>query len=295
MTDMDASLLDTWVRPGGGRPPVADGQRWVETRWGRLHVLDRGDPTARPVLLVPDPPNVVGHLTPLIEDLSRDHRVIAFELPGFGFSKPAPDFRFTIEQAAATIIELLERLTLKDAILAVTCVSVYPALRAAVLRPDLIAGLVLGQASTVAEAKVWAGRVDFKGMIGTPVLGQLLMGIAGGVIAGLWYPRAAARGFAYQPLLQQAKVALADGARFALASAFQALQRDTSPDSSFCAKQPAIILWGEADRTHRRSNPQGLAAYLHDPVFRPLAGCGHFPDLEAPQAFAQAVRDVLPS
>lgn len=56
------------------------------------------------------PPNTIEHLQPLIDDLVRDHRVVAFDLPGFGFSRAKPGYRFSIDPGAETIIELLEHL-----------------------------------------------------------------------------------------------------------------------------------------------------------------------------------------
>ena len=47
-------------------------------------------PSGVPVL-APDPPNVIEHLSPLVDALSTSHRVVCVELPSFGFSSGGAD------------------------------------------------------------------------------------------------------------------------------------------------------------------------------------------------------------
>lgn len=52
---------------------------------------------------------------------------------------------------------------------------------------------------------------------------------------------------------------------------------------------PGVILFGEADRSHRRSDPESLRRYLPNATVHRLPRAGHFPELEGLDAFEQAV------
>lgn|GEM_PF-3508889 len=81
------------------------GVRLVPTAAGRVRLRDnRGPgPTVVPAC---DPPNVIEHYDTLFELLGTTHRVICLELPGFGFSRPAPGFG--LPEYAGTVAEVLD-------------------------------------------------------------------------------------------------------------------------------------------------------------------------------------------
>ncbi len=56
-------------------------------------------------------------------------------------------------------------------------------------------------------------------------------------------------------------------------------------------RAPILVLWGEADRLPGTRVATGLhlAAKLPGAQFHALADAGHFPQLEQPQAFAEAL------
>ena len=288
---VNAAWIDRLRRVRRVRPPELEGGRWLETRAGRLRAVERGDPGAPPVLLVPDPPNGLEQLAPLIADLARDRRVLAVEAPGFGYSGTAPGYGFGLEAMADLLVELLEGLG-RPAVLGLTCVVTLAGLRAAHRRPDLVSGLVLGQTAGPAELLAWARRVDPWGLVGTPVVGQLLVRSFAPRVARAWYRAALPRDADPAPLLDPALEALARGARFPLASSFQALRRADLRPEGLTSQAPAVVLFGTADRTHRRTDPASVLALVPRAELRRLEGCGHFPDLERVDAFAAAVREV---
>lgn len=58
---------------------------------------------------------------------------------------------------------------------------------------------------------------------------------------------------------------------------------------------PTLVLAGEDDSVAPPAESTALAAALPDAVARVLAGCGHFPMIEAAEQFAAAIREFLPS
>jgi pimeloyl-ACP methyl ester carboxylesterase len=59
------------------------------------------------------------------------------------------------------------------------------------------------------------------------------------------------------------------------------------------ASLPALVVWGEQDRLVPLAHAQAYVAGLPDARLALFAGAGHFPYLESPDAFAQAVKGFL--
>lgn len=284
---MNASLLDS-VRLSLRRVPLPDlgvgldGFTTVDLPLARLRVLDRGRGPA--VVLIPDPPNLIEHHAAMIRALESHCRVICFDPPGFGFSRPKRGFGFGVDEQASVIVSLFERLGIRDVVLGATCVLGFAAARAAKLRPDLIDRLVLGQVPSEAQARQWMRRVDFKGMVGTPVIGQLLMMALPTRIAKSWYGAALRKGAPIDPMFEPTQRAFRLGAAYCLASSFQALNAAPFPDISGL-EQAVTICWGSEDRTHRRTDPRSFLEHASHARHVTFEGCGHFPDLEQPDEF----------
>jgi pimeloyl-ACP methyl ester carboxylesterase len=56
---------------------------------------------------------------------------------------------------------------------------------------------------------------------------------------------------------------------------------------------PALVLWGEADRVVTPEYGRAFAAAIPASRFATLAGAGHLPHLEQPEAFARGVLDFI--
>jgi pimeloyl-ACP methyl ester carboxylesterase len=261
-----------------------------------IRIRDSGADSGLPaVVLACDPPNVVEHYDALVEMLAGRYRVVCCELPGFGFSRPARGFGFTLAEYERVTEQLLDDLHVPQAVLGFPCVWGYVALRLAVRRPDLVRGLVLAQAPHWSEEIAWARRLDPTGLIGRPYVGQLLMAVSAERVARGWYRAAlppAASATTTAGFTGPAVRALRAGGLFCLASLTQAwfgratteLMHDLPP-----ATQPAVLLWGRADRTHRRSDPESVRPYLADGQVLTYPDAGHFPELERPERLLEAL------
>ncbi|HEY9839409.1 MAG: alpha/beta fold hydrolase [Candidatus Sericytochromatia bacterium] len=252
----------------------------------RLHVSGQGRHT---VLLCPDPPNGLEHYTGLIGLLAPEYRVIAFEAPGFGYSVPALSFDYTISAGARLIGEVLDHTRTDEAILALPCVAGLHALAFALDHPERVTGLLAIQTPDWEQLLKWKKRTDSNQLMALPHLGQLVLGLAGEPIQQIWYKIAepdTARRAELIRIQRQRR-----GCLFCLASALQALK---GPDP-FAGRQlalPAAILWGGADKSHRRTPADTIARYLTDPVLTSLPAAGHFPELTEPARFQAALADL---
>jgi len=170
--------------------PLVYENKWLNSGLGTVRYIVSGQLQRPSVMLMPDPPSSIEQMAPDIEMLSIYFRAIAFDAPGFGCSRDSGKINFSISHDAQIIIEILQALCAEGAILAMTCISALPAVYAANLRPDLVAGLVLGQTPSIEEAKHWANGVDVGGLLGTPYIAQAVLKVVRGKISKKWYESA---------------------------------------------------------------------------------------------------------
>lgn len=289
-----ASYLDKppIVRPH--RSPVSTFQsQWIKLQRGTMRYIQTGNLNShKTVVMMPDPPNTIEHMSEVIRLLSDDFRVIVFDGLGFGFSTASYAHNFSMQHNVDMIVELLHKLKVENAILALTCVAALPGLMVAKQHPRLVSGLVLGQAPSIDEARNWMKRVDFKGLMATPFVGQLALKLARKPILKEWYKNALPKGADIKEMSDIAFESFAQGARFSLASIIQAFNVTTLTPDQLIVEQNAILLWGSLDRSHRKTNKRETLDYLPNGQMVELDDCAHFPDIEKPEAFASAIREI---
>lgn len=256
-------------------------------RASRAVIRVRRGGRGRTLVLAPDPPNVIEHHERVVELLARSFQVVCLEMPGFGFSKPHRGYAFTIDDTAQAMIEVLEQVARPPYVLALPCAAGLVSLEIARRQPGLVSHLITLQTGSWSEEVRWSRRVDPGGLIGIPYLGQALVRLGRRRLAGKWYRAAAARRDDAELFTAAALNAYDRGARYCLASVFQALQR--SPLPRFVLPQPALCLWGTEDQTHRYTDKRSIQEYLPAARFVEMPGAGHFPDLEQPERFAELV------
>ena len=261
----------------------------LTTLEGPVRVLDTLGP--RPaVVLVPDGPNVIEHYAGIVERLSVTHRVVVFDLPGFGFSFPQARYQHALAQGASVILGVLESLDLRQVTLACSCVNGFYALSAAKLdRGRRIHRLVLSQTPSLADMRAWTARIVPK-PLALPVLGQLLQYTQRKRAAAGWYHVALARKEDRPRFKALAATALDHGGCFCLASVVQGMSSEPEePDILQGISVPVTLIWGAQDRSHKPTKPHSLLRLIPHARTRLLTGCGHFPDLEDEDAFIDVI------
>lgn len=262
-----------------GRLPTCS----IDTPVGRVRAYDSG--SAKPcVIFVPDGPNVIEHYDVLIDLLSRELRVVCFDLPGFGFSFPQSSYAHSLDEGARAVLGVMDSLGIRKAALAFSCANGFYALRAARIAPERITSLVLSQTPSLAAMHAWTNRI-IPWPLRIPVLGQLSAWLFRTRAAHGWYGMALPRTTPAKPFQDKALAALSGGACFCLAGVVQGLCRENVASLSG-VRTPCTMIWGAKDRSHRHTDPMSLRDLVPEADIVHFGDCGHFPDIEQPERFA---------
>lgn len=283
------SLLTRLSHRDAAPASYARATRLIRTRRGWIHSLDTGSPNdGRPcVMLTPDGPNVLAHLMPLVARLAPNVRVVAFEMPGFGRSLPQPRYSHSLDEGAGVVLGVMDALGVANATLAFSCANGFYALRAARHAPSRVRSLVLAQTPSLAAMHNWARR-NVPRPLHWPVLGQIASWVKRRRAVEAWYARALPPGEDSRPWREIALHALDQGGCFCLASVVQGLMRER-PGLSHPLDIPITLAWGGADRSHRNTDPCSILEDAPGAEIVRFDDCGHFPDIEQPQRYAQLV------
>ena len=267
-------------------PPTALPTRWVDTSQGAIRVFDSGGDKPC-IVLSPDGPNVIEHYEDVIELLAPHFRVLCFDMPGFGFSAPGSAYDHSLQRGATVMRELMDQLGVAKATIALSCANGFYAIRLAQLAPQRVERLVLSQTPSLQAMHRWTDRVVPK-VLKVPLLGQVLSRVFRQKMATAWYHVALPKTTPAAPFNNVARRALRCGGCFSLAGVVQGLSREPA-GAARLQGVPYTVLWGTQDRSHRFTSPTAILDDVPHAQIIVLSDCGHFPDLESPQRFVQAV------
>lgn len=245
------------------------------------------------VVLAPDPPNGLEHLGPLIDAVAEHHPVLAFEPPGFGWSKPSPDFDGSLIASARLVHDLFDRLGVESAIVAFPCLMGFVAIEAAARDPVRIRACMLSQTPSWEAAQRWVDRVDRGGRLRRPVTGQLALHAAEGRIIDHWYAVAEPDDARRESYLDIARRRRKNGAMFGLASALQGIFSSPGPFVGMHLHPTTVVLWGVEDRTYPEQDADSILLDLPGATVIPLEDAGHFPELTHPEIFLRAIDGIV--
>lgn len=264
--------------------------RMVDVDGNVLRVLDVGDADGQaPIVLAADAPVVLEHMIPLAEALQGRRRVVALEMPGFGFSRPHRDYRFTLPEQVGVLLGLLDALGVGRAHLAFTCVNALVAAALAKRAPERVERLTLGQLPSLHEYRRWAARIDFKvagvSVLGTPGVGQVLMAAAPSFVAGKWFRGVSGPTADTETYTRVARKAYREGGTFCLAALNQTMYDVTAADIGPLSV-PTTFLWGAADRSHCATKRDTCLEIAPHAAVRSFEDLGHCFDIEDPARVA---------
>ena len=289
---MFTSTLDSWLANralksrrkarAANASPLAFSM--IDSSAGQIRCVDSGG-QGPVVVFVPDGPNVIEHYQQLIDQISQTCRVICFDMPGFGFSIPSPDYSHSLREGAATVISVLDYFEIDNATLAFSCANGFYALRAAAQFPGRICGLVLSQTPSMIAMHAWTARI-VPWPLKIPVIGQITGWLFRERAAVGWYRAALPRSTDATSFRNLARASLRCGGCFSLAGVVQGLLKEA--DAKFdIASVPCTLFWGKQDRSHRLTNSLSLLDVVPHAEVIELEVCGHFPDLEAGRRYTQ--------
>ena len=276
-------------------PPTG---RFIEVDGVRLHYTDRGE--GSPVVLIHG--NAVTgsdwDTSGVADLLLREHRVIIFDRPGFGYSTRPRGRMWTAAQQAELLHQALQRLGVERPVVVGHSWGTMVALELAARHPADTAGLVL-----VSGYYFWTLRPDVLLVAAgaVPILGDILR-----------YTISPLLGRLQMPLLQWAMFSPARipdrfRAEYSPAMALRPGQiRATSVDGVLMIPGalglrddyrnldlPVAIIAGDSDKVVFKRRSERLAASIRGSTLRIIEGAGHMVHHFASRQVAQAVEDVL--
>lgn len=281
MTPAALDRLLWWSRTS---PPAQPQTTLVRTEVADVRLRDTGG-VAPTVVFFCDPPVMVDHYDALIAAMGTDVRVVVVELPGHGFSRPTSTEALGFSRAVDAVELALSQQVGGPMVLCGPCVCGFVATELAQRGVLPVAGLVLSQTPDLAGMLAWTERMDPKGRLRTPYLGQLLTRLSARRLAAWWFRYATARATDHHAMTATTTDALAAGGRFPLATM---LQRWRTGPRDHGLELPTLAVWGQQDRSHTGTPRTSTQAHAPGAQLVTLEQCGHFPELEDPAAFAEA-------
>lgn len=288
--------IDTWngaskmAQFRSGWPANASGNvRFHQTPKVQYRYLDEGDgPT---IIFTVDPPMTIEVYSPLIAAFSVQFRVVVVELPAMGFSAARCGYDFGFRETNDDLASFIRTVCGEGSIFAFSCAAGLAAIDIAHRMPELASHLCLIQAGGTKAFAIWKSARDPKGILGRPIIGQLVMRCMARHRMPQWFRLSVGRTEQIEHFCTCAELSFAHGALWSLASAYQLYlaHRQELPQP----RQPMLSIWGSADRSHPASNAHSLTRLycgVHSVSFDQL---GHTPELEDPALVLAAITAFL--
>lgn len=229
-----------------------------------------------------------------LEPFSKQYRIYALDLKGFGFSGK-PDSEYTTDEYVDFVIHFMDALELQTATLCGNSMGGNIAWRAALKHPDRIDRLILVDASGYASDH--SGAPFFLSLGRLPGVGEILgslitRGRIRATLESAYHDAAKVTDQTvdayYYPMRTQ-------GAMHAVLARLRGFRADTEKWQSKIPELslPTLIIWGENDTWIERE----IAGRFHKDISGSklvvIPECGHLPQEEKPEDFAISVLEFL--
>jgi pimeloyl-ACP methyl ester carboxylesterase len=225
---------------------------------------------------------------PVMPRLAASHRTIALDLPGHGRSDKPLDFSYRPDAMAEIVERLLVARGISRALWVGNSIGGQVALAAAIAGVRSVAGIVLVNSTGVDEAAMSAllaspDRIKARAGVGRNA--SLLDAALALMFVDPESPPA--RRLAE---VRAESASAADHAAHVRAVMHTAVRARDAPLATRLdqVRVPAVVLWGEEDRLLGTASVDVLAGLPNVSIER-LAGVGHMPQLDAPEAVARAI------
>ncbi len=279
------SLKTRWAAPPS---------TFISVQGMQVHIRDEGprdDPT--PLVLLHGTSASLHTWDGWVQALSKEHRVIRFDLPGFGLTGPAPDNDYSLERYTRFVAATLDALQLKRVVLGGNSLGGEIAWATAVTHPERVERLILVDAAGYvfrSESAPIAFRIAR-----LPGLNRLMESILPRSMVEASVKNVYGNPAAVTPELVDRYYDLArrEGNRHALAQRFKQNQPGPLVARIPTLRLPVLILWGGRDRLIPLENGQHFNREIAGSQLLIFENLGHVPQEEDPQRTAQAVAKFI--
>lgn len=292
--------LESLFVPPRELPPGWPRTTHVKVGRDRWSLLEAGPPEGLPVLLLHGLGATKATVLPLVEPLSRDYRVIAVDLPGFGDSSK-PIASYDAPWFADRLLRLLDTLEIKEAAIVGNSMGGRIGLEVGLLAPERVRALaLLTPALAFLRFRQLSGVVRFlrPQLVALPVSPPraVCMRVVRGIFAdpdrlpSSWYEAA---------VDEFLRVWGSARGRMAFASAARHVYLDEPHgEEGFWTRLagldvPSLFVFGDRDPLIPAGFARHVADALPDARLSLLDDCGHVPQLEAPETTLRLVRGIL--
>jgi 3-oxoadipate enol-lactonase len=217
-------------------------------------------------------------------ELSRSHRVVVPELPGFGGSK-------TVSGGLAAVADRMAE-AVRDAAAGQQPIVLgngyggFVALQMAIRHPDIASKLILADCGAAFSEE---GRQAFRNMAAASKA-KGLVAITDVAMRRLFAPEFQA---AHPDIMRDRREAfLKTDPEVLQAACAQLAELDLRPELSK-VKMPVLVLVGEHDEATPPPMSHELAAGLPNAYLEIIPGCAHVPQLQSPAIFLETLGDFL--
>lgn len=279
------SLKARWAAP-----PSA----FISVQGMQVHIRDEGprdDPT--PLVLLHGTSASLHTWDGWVRALSKERRIIRFDLPGFGLTGPAPDNDYSLERYTRFVAATLDALQLKRVVLGGNSLGGEIAWATAVMFPERVERLILVDAAGYAFRSASA-PIAFR-IARLPGLNRLMETILPRSMVEASVKNVYGNPAAVTPELVDRYYDLArrEGNRRALAQRFQQNQPGPLVARIPTLRLPVLLLWGGRDRLIPLENGQHFNQDIAGSQLQVFEDLGHVPQEEDPQRTVQAVEKFI--
>lgn len=272
--------VQRWQAGASERTVEVDGQRLVQ--------LEAGPESAPLVLLLHGFTGSKENWLPLMAVLSKDHRVIAPDLPGWGESQRLPGADYGVRAQAGRIAAWLDTLPRPPELLVGHSMGGHIAALVAATRPEKVQRLALLSAAGVPFEENAFGRAVLEG--GHPFAVEDRTSLDR--YLGLVFADPPFVPWPVDRALIRRRIADRDFELAVLAS-LRGEERFAVQPLLGQIRAPTLLLWCEGDRVIDPSAAATYAAGLAESRTVLLPGCGHMPMMEDVTGTAAALREAL--
>jgi pimeloyl-ACP methyl ester carboxylesterase len=294
---LGASFLFVQARTRAAEKAHPPGGKFIEVDGVKLHYLEQG---SGPVVVLLHGNGVSAEdfeLSGLLDKLAVDHRVIAFDRPGFGYSSRPGNTEWTPEAQAKLVYDALHALKVENPVVVGHSWGTLVTLALALDFPRYVKGIVLVGGYFYPTARLDAAVASLAAL---PVVGQLWRYTLAPLVGRMMWPALSKQVFSpmappdrfkqLPPWLalrpsQLGATAAEDGLMVPAARRLSARYAELT--------LPIALLAGEGDKV---VDPQNQSVRLHDDIKHSTlhleAGTGHMAHYVASSYIADAVNHV---